>query len=220
MQKICENSFIIKKQDRYLNVDITAFYSKDYHRMRDHNQSYYINIIKNDDLRMSESELNCAVKKLEKLLSQDLPKIYYTLNEKLILEEEIKPLTACVVPRAERKSSYKEEQLLFSKTVQKVVKRLDNFFIDGCDYIVRNIDTATTHRRRNHCKLDDKLKAPYPGITCETCDISDNVKNKNILLIDDVYTKRKYVAEDAIQALLDKGAKSVYFYAVFAYNLF
>jgi predicted amidophosphoribosyltransferase len=37
---------------------------------------------------------------------------------------------------------------------------------------------------------------------------------KDILLIDDIYTKTVNIDEDAIQALLSKGAKSVSFYAI------
>ena len=39
------------------------------------------------------------------------------------------------------------------------------------------------------------------------------INSKNILLIDDIYTKFVNIDEDAIQALLDKGAKSVHFYS-------
>ncbi len=55
---------------------------------------------------------------------------------------------------------------------------------------------------------------PYPGITKDTCIISENIRGKDILLIDDLYTKTINIDEDAIQALLDYGAKSVVFYAV------
>jgi len=60
----------------------------------------------------------------------------------------------------------------------------------------------------------DNGDLPYPGITKKTCSISNEIKGKDILLIDDIYTKTVNVDEDAIQALLDNGAKSVYFYAV------
>lgn len=39
-------------------------------------------------------------------------------------------------------------------------------------------------------------------------------KDKDILLIDDIYTKTINIDEDAIQALIESGAKSVTFYAV------
>jgi phosphoribosylpyrophosphate synthetase len=55
---------------------------------------------------------------------------------------------------------------------------------------------------------------PYVGITKATCKISSDVRGKDILLIDDIYTKGVNIDEDAIQALLDNGAKSVIFYAV------
>ncbi len=55
---------------------------------------------------------------------------------------------------------------------------------------------------------------PYPGITRKTCTISPEVTEKDILLIDDIYTSNVYIDEDAIQALLDNGANSVKFYAV------
>jgi len=55
---------------------------------------------------------------------------------------------------------------------------------------------------------------PYPGITISTCDIASDVRGKDILLIDDIYTKTINIDEDAIQALLDSGATSVHFYAI------
>lgn len=55
---------------------------------------------------------------------------------------------------------------------------------------------------------------PYPGITKETCIISNDVKGKEILLIDDLYTETINIDEDAIQALIDFGANSVVFYAL------
>ena len=55
---------------------------------------------------------------------------------------------------------------------------------------------------------------PYAGITKDTCNISAGIRGKDILLIDDIYTKGVNIDEDAIQALLDNGARRVYFYAV------
>ena len=48
----------------------------------------------------------------------------------------------------------------------------------------------------------------------KTCDISPEVKGRNILLIDDIYTKTVNIDEDVIQTLLTKGANSVTFYAI------
>jgi phosphoribosylpyrophosphate synthetase len=55
---------------------------------------------------------------------------------------------------------------------------------------------------------------PYPGITSDTCYISERVIGKNIILVDDLYTKTVNIDEDAIQALLDRGAESVTFYSL------
>ena len=85
-------------------------------------------------------------------------------------------------------------------------------FDNGTKYIIRHTNTRTTHLDRNGEGGDGNL--PYPGITKDTCTISDNVKSKDILLIDDLYTKTVNIDEDAIQALLDKGANSVTFYSI------
>ena len=85
-------------------------------------------------------------------------------------------------------------------------------FTNGTCYILRHTDTRTTHMDKSGWGGDGNL--PYAGITKETCYISDEVIGKTILLIDDIYTSGVNIDEDAIQALLDKGAVDVVFYAV------
>jgi len=119
-------------------------------------------------------------------------------------------LTVCVVPRAKAENTYEANQLLFKKVVQYMINELN--FKDGSNYIVRHTNTRTTHRNRAGYGGDGEM--PYPGITKKTCHISNKVNGKNILLIDDLYTKTINIDEDAIQALLDYGARSVIFYAV------
>lgn len=92
-----------------------------------------------------------------------------------------------------------------------MVDQLPNFK-NGTIYIVRHTNTRTTHLDRNGEGGDGNL--PYPGITKDTCTISEQVNGKDILLIDDLYTKSVNIDEDAIQALMDKGANSVTFYSV------
>lgn len=118
-------------------------------------------------------------------------------------------LSICVIPRA--KVNYNPNQLLFKATVSDVANRL-NGFNNGTNYILRHTDTITTHRNRAGYGGNGNL--PYPGITKSTCTISNEVRGKDILLIDDLYTKSVNIDEDAIQALLDKGANSVTFYSV------
>ena len=58
-------------------------------------------------------------------------------------------------------------------------------------------------------------RAPYVGITRDTCQINvSKIIGKKIILGDDVYTEGKNIAEDCAQALFDLGAKDVILYAV------
>jgi len=150
------------------------------------------------------------------ILCTDLPQIYRLVGKNF--------LTVCVVPRAKRDDRYKPEQLYFRKAVKRTIQILQDLhslgeidckFEDGIDYIKREKDTKTTHLSKGWSKGNGDLPEPYPGITKETCYIDcEKIKNKDILLIDDVYTKGINVDEDAIQALLDYGANSVVFYAI------
>lgn len=140
---------------------------------------------------------------LSTILRQDLPEIL-----KLIGKNN---LTVCVVPRSKAEGHYRANQLLFRMAISNVVDQLPNFE-NGTNYIVRHTNTRTTHLDKHGEGGDGNL--PYPGITKDTCTISGQVNSKNILLIDDLYTKSVNIDEDAIQALLDKGANSVTFYSV------
>jgi len=55
---------------------------------------------------------------------------------------------------------------------------------------------------------------PFPGITIATCEISPNVKGRDVLLIDDIYTPGVNIDEDAINALRNAGTNTVAFYAI------
>ena len=92
---------------------------------------------------------------------------------------------------------------------------MDGFY-DGTGYISRHTQTQTTHLKNatNLTNYNNDGPEPYPGITKDTCTISKNVSQKDILLIDDIYTHDVKIDEDAIQALLDSGANSVVFYAI------
>ena len=122
-----------------------------------------------------------------------------------------KELTICVIPRAKNEQNYRSDQLNFKRTVCEIANELANFE-DGISYIIRSVNTRTTHLDKSGGGGDGDT--PYPGITKTTCTISDEIKGKDILLIDDVYTKDVGIDEDAIQALFDHGAKSVIFYSV------
>ncbi len=197
MKKFTINSNESLKQDTH------AFYHTDYVGYKKPDNPYYINKFKNIYNNEYESSLNDAVQKLRNVLLEDLPKIRQTLQSKSLI--------VCVVPRA--KKNYEPNQVLFKTTVCEVVNQLPGFY-DGTDYIIRHTNTRTTHLRPNIPNYDNDGAKPYPGITADTCNISNKVKGKNILLIDDVYTKTVNIDEDAIQSLLNRGAQSVVFYAV------
>lgn len=200
-------NFVIQPNDFLkLKQDIKAYYHSDYCGGGGQWQNIgtvenIICTLKNDITPFSEIVLQEAVQHLSNILSTDLPQILQIAK--------IDSLTVCVVPRA--KTNYQPNQLLFKTTVRNVVNQL-NGFSDGTDYIIRHTDTRTTHRDR--AGYGGKGDLPYPGITKKTCTISNEVRDKNILLIEDLYTKTVNIDEDVIQALLDSGAQSVIFYAV------
>ena len=114
--------------------------------------------------------------------------------------------------KSKSEDSYRDNQKLFRRTVQRVAQNYPTIFEDGTHYIIRHTDTQTTHLARSgHGGTGD---LPYQGITVDTCDISEMIEGKDILLVDDLYTRTVNIDEDAIQALLDNGADSVCFYAV------
>lgn len=137
------------------------------------------------------------------VLKRDLPLIL-----RLSGKEE---LTICAIPRSKAESSYLPEQLFLKKTIKAYATDQDGFH-DGTDYIIRHTDTKTTHMSKTSYGGTGDM--PYPGITKATCSISEEVRGRDILLIDDLYTEGVNIDEDAIQALLDNGAESVIFYSL------
>jgi phosphoribosylpyrophosphate synthetase len=196
--------FEIQSND-FLKRTIQAFFHTDYVGFQKHGNPDYLNSLKNQLRKMNKPDLDAAVQKLRNILLLDLPQISKEFRER-------EQLTVCVVPRAKEDDYYSKEQLLFKTTVRSAVKQCAGF-VDGIDYIKRHTDTRTTHLNNSKCGGGDG-DMPYPGITINTCNISEAVKDKDILLIDDIYTKTINIDEDAIQALLNKGARTVVFYAV------
>lgn len=200
------HSFTIEESN-FLSQNTQGFYHSDYSggggqwRINGTIENI-ICTLKNDITPYTSQVLQNTTQQLANILLGDLPQILQRVGKT--------NLTVCVVPRA--KVNYNANQLLFKKTVEDVVNRL-NGFVNGKNYIIRHTDTKTTHLRRG-ISGGGSGSSPYPGITKDTCSISNNVRNKDILLIDDLYTKTVNIDEDAIQSLLDKGARYVIFYAV------
>ena len=210
--RVANTGFFVNDSDEirligtFLKQNTNAFFHADYNS----GSSWQIpNSIENliwtfkNDVDPFPERLPNVQQQLSAILRQDLPEI--------LRQTRKNNLTVCVVPRSKAEGHYRANQLLFRMVISNVVDQLPNFE-NGTNYIVRHTNTRTTHLDRNGEGGDGNL--PYPGITKDTCTISGQVNDKDILLIDDLYTKSVNIDEDAIQALLDKGANSVTFYSV------
>lgn len=194
-------SFIIRRND-FLSKDIQSYYSLDYVGYEKEGNPDFINHLKNHFDKADDSTIQIAKKELSEILYNDLPRIRELHNAKL---------SVCVVPRAKSENYYSDNQKVFRQTISEMVCNIPGF--EGCaKFILRKVNTITTHMNKSGYGGDGDL--PYIGITKATCDISNDVYGRDILLIDDIYTKGVNIDEDVIQSLLDFGARSVIFYAV------
>lgn len=210
--RVLNSGFFVNDSDEirlvgnFLKNNANAFYHSDYNSGGSWEiQGTIENMIwtLKNDVDAFPDRLPKAQQKLSAIINEDIQQILKQLKK-------VK-LTICVVPRSKAESYYRKDQLLFRETISNVVDQLPDFE-NGTKYIIRHKNTRTTHLDRNGEGGDGNL--PYPEITKETCTISPQVKGKDILLIDDLYTKSVNIDEDAIQALLDNGANSVIFYSI------
>ncbi len=193
----------------FVRQNIDAFYHDDYHggnaerRIALGSVENIITTLKNQFLDKSVEELEAAGNSMLQILISDLPEILFRTRKAT--------MTVCVIPRSKAESTYSPHQLVFKLAVKTAVDNL-NGLRDGTNYILRHTNTRTTHLDKSGYGGDGDL--PYPGITKNTCSISEKVRGEDVLLIDDLYTETVNIDEDAIQALLDCGAKSVIFYSL------
>ncbi|MBQ8272653.1 MAG: phosphoribosyltransferase [Tidjanibacter sp.] len=192
--------------NNFLSQNIQGYFRQYYiggenRHLNPKNIEHLICSFKNDITVTPNEVMECCIDRLSDILREDLCAI--------VENENLSCPTICVIPRA--KVSYRPDQMLFKATIKNVVQSM-SCVVDGTDYIIRTADTKTTHRARRGYGGDGKL--PYPGITIDTCAISNDVRGKDIILIDDLYTKTVNIDEDAIEALLRKGANSVTFYSI------
>jgi hypothetical protein len=199
----------VRQRGKFISVSINSFYHSEYQggnrelRETIGTVENIITTLKNQFQDKTKDVLIQAGNNLIQILKNDLPQILQKTGKN--------NLTVCVIPRAKTEMNYTPNQLLFKKAVNITITKL-NGFSDGTNYIIRHNNTRTTHLDRSGYGGDGDL--PHPGITKKSCTISENVSGKDILLIDDLYTETVSIDEDAIQALLDNGAKSVVFYSV------
>lgn len=204
-----DSSTNTRKRGQFISKSIIAFYHSDYHggngelRNTIGTVENIITTLKNQFQDKSRDVLVQAMNSLIAILMQDLPQVLQKTGKN--------NLTVCVIARAKAETTYSQNQLLLKQAIQNAITKL-NGFSDGTNYIIRHTNTRTTHLDRAGYGGDGDL--PYPGITKNTCDISNNVRGKDILLIDDLYTESVNIDEDAVQALIDNGANSVVFYSL------
>ena len=200
-----------RQRGLFLNTATNGFYHTDYvsyeRRNEITNYPFYLLTLKNDPTHnWAIDKLQNAQRELSDVLLKDLPNI--------LKEIQLNQLTICVVPRSKADTFYRPDQLFFKVTVKEVVEQLRSSFQDGTNFIVRHSNTKTTHLRRPIEGYENDGSEPYPGISLDTCYFSNEIKGRNILLIDDIYTYSVNIDEDMIQALLKSGASSVTFYSI------
>jgi hypothetical protein len=193
--------------NQYLEQRVQGFYHTAFGGKDMPGNPNFLYKLKNDPHhKWTNDQIRQAQYTLENILTLDLPIVRQRLN--------VSPLTVCVVPRAKADNSYLPNQLLFKAGVRNVVQRLGREFVDGNSFITRHTNTKTTHLRLPMQGVVNDGRDPYPGISEETCEFSPNISNRDILLIDDIYTKTINIDEDMIQALFNYGARTVAFYAI------
>ncbi|WP_454951998.1 hypothetical protein [Capnocytophaga granulosa] len=146
----------------------------------------------------------------------DFPPQGFSYNNDDILEQarKIDKFTICVVPRSKAESNYHPNQLLFKRTISNFAQSNNHILIDGTSFIIRHTNTRTTHIRKYLEGFNNDGELPRPGLAKETCHFSNELWGKDVILIDDIYTKTVNIDEDVIQSLLDNGVRSIVFYAI------
>ena len=192
----CElNEFKIKSND-YLQSEILGFYHTDYKSYQAEGNPDYLNILKNQFGNTSIFNLEQAASELKNVLNANLPKIKEIIG--------CEKLTIVLAPRA--KANQEEWYQQLRKSVSEWCdEHITEGFDNGCYYIIRQIDTPTTHMGEGGI---------YPGIIKATCSISTEIKGKNVLFIDDIYTYGVNIDEDSLQAIMDNKPKTLTFYSV------
>ena len=184
--------------------NIVFAYCHDWYYTRNdpRNTMRYLTDLKNDiPPYRSMAELQKSEKRLAEVLRADFKKLVARHGQ----------LTVCGVPRSKRENGYPYSQMGLKRTIRAVVNEIPEL-ADGMDYIIRHTDTVCTHRDR--ARYGGAGERPRPGLLKDTCRLSTDIRGRDILLVDDIYTANVGIDEDAIQAMYDMGAKSVIFYAV------
>lgn len=197
--------FTIYQNDFLVSQEIQGYYHQIYTGYEKNGNPDFLNYLKNTFDEKPIRTLDDARNQVVDILIEDIPAVM-----------ERSQLTNCVligVPRAKALDSYSSNQLKLIESYKMAALRIDGV-IDGTSYIKRICDTKTTHLLSAK-KLVNEGEEPYPGITSETCKLfRGGIENKDIILVDDIYTRGVNTDEDCIEALLQNGANSVVFFAI------
>jgi len=190
----------------YLDRDVIGFFHTEFYGTSHPKNPNFLYKFKNDPHHnWSDQNMRAAVDDLNSILQLDFPQI--------LLQVKPNSLTVCVVPRAKADAVYRPDQLLFKATVGANASEIPGFQ-DGSNFIIRHTNTRTTHLRNPVPGFQNDGDSPYRGIAKDTCHFSQQIRQRDILLVDDIYTKTVNIDEDMAQALFDNGARSVIFYAI------
>lgn len=188
--------------NKFLKKTVQGYYNRDYVGYRKEGNPDFLNRLKNSAKSYNELELVQDFIEVAEITKNDL-------NE-IINVNGLKCPLVCILPRSKAQNHYSQSQQMFKKAIESVVKNTN--VENGSDYIKRIRDTKTTHNWRLENNTGDM---PYEGISKDTCEFNlGSFQQKNVILVDDVYTKDVNVTEDFIQTLFDFGAKSVILYVV------
>ena len=200
--------------NQYLKNSTKGYYHTEYLGMGVPGNPDFLVTFKNRFLDKTPTVLNLAKRKVIEILLEDIPQV--------MRENGIESCTIIAVPRSKRLDIFHPNQLCFRQAIAEASQKLTNV-VNGIDLITRIQDTRTTHYKNINNQLwksrvgevENNGDLPYPGITKNTCILNrEQIQNKTIILIDDIYTRTINIDEDCIQALYDYGAKKVIFYAI------
>lgn len=200
--------------NQFLKIDTTAYFHDFYIPPRNGGGKFteLVLAIKGK----SASGIEAAKRVVSEIIKEDLDKLIDD-NDKYRKERPV----VIVVPRSKPDGFWQSHELQFKPAVslglhksKYNVKGMDSkWIIDGTQYLARTKVTLTTHKAH----LNDETNTgppPYPGITRDTCKLDGDILNKNIILVDDIYTENKGIDEDCVQFLLDSGAADVVLYTL------
>lgn len=164
-----------------------------------------IRTLKNQFRTEKISDLQDCSQRIEKEISEGLN---FLVQE---LEVVNQPRVVVAVPRS--KSTFMADQLYLIKAISDAIPQ--QLVENGAYFIKRHSDTKTTHlTKTKKGDMSGTGDLPYPGITQNTCILQGNVRGKNVILIDDIYTHGVNIDEDCAQFLFDNGAKNVVLYTL------